>query len=368
MEELPSESEVKEAVFSLNGDSASGPDGFTGQFYQKCWEVIKLDVIQMNRLAKVLPNIISHNQTGFVKGRSIAENILLSHEIIRDINLRAKHNNVFGFGEVLIDLVWRLLSNNWYSVLINSPSHGFFRSSRGVKQGDPLSPTLFIIATEVLTSRLNKLHEKPSFIGYGMPKWSPQINHLSYADDTILFCSGDGYSLKIMMRRLRNYEKASGQLVNTDKSCYYVHHKVSARVNSRIKIHTKMRHGSFPFTYLGCPVFYGRRRLIYYEDLIKKVMKKILSWQNKLLSFGGRYVLVNHVLQTMPVYLLSAMNPPSGVIKQLHKIFAKFFWSNTVGVKSKHWVAWDKLCLPKDEGGIGLRSLTDISNALFAKL
>ncbi|XP_060170581.1 uncharacterized protein LOC132601517 [Lycium barbarum] len=223
-----------------------------------------------NILAKVLPNIISHNQTGFVKGRSIAENILLAQEIIRDINLRAKHTNVvikldmakaydrlswifltkvlrqFGFGEVLIDLVWRLLSNNWYSVLINGQSHGFFRSSRGVKKGDPLSPTLFIIAAEVLTRSLNKLQEKPSFIGYGMPKWSPQINHLSYADDTILFCSGDGYSLKNMMRRLRNYEKASGQLVNTDKSCYYVHHKVSARVNSRIKRHTKMRNVSRP--------------------------------------------------------------------------------------------------------------------------
>ncbi|XP_060200489.1 uncharacterized protein LOC132628743 [Lycium barbarum] len=413
MEELPSESEVKEAVFSLNGDSASGPDGFTGQFYQKCWEVIKLDVIQMvraffcgceipqfithtnlvllpkkevittfsdmrpislssfsnkilskilqNRLAKVLPNIISHNQTRFVKGRSIAENILLAQEIIRDINLKAKHTNVV----IKLDMAKEYDRLSWICLTKVLRQFGF---GEGVKQGDPLSPTLFIIAAEVLTRSLNKLHEKPSFIGYGMPKWSPQINHLLYADDTILFCSGDGYSLKKMMRRLRNYEESSGQLVNTDKSCYYFHHKVSARVNSRIKRHTKMRNGSFPFTYLGCPVFYGRRKLIYYEDLIKKVMKRILSWQNRLLSFGGRYVLVNHVLQTMPVYLLSAMNPPSGVIKQLHKIFAKFFWSNTVGVKSKHWVAWDKLCLPKDEGGIGLRSLTDISKALFAKL
>ncbi|XP_060202505.1 uncharacterized protein LOC132630945 [Lycium barbarum] len=347
MEELPSESEVKEAIFSLNGDSASGPDGFTGQFYQKCWEVIKLDVIQMNRLAKVLPNIISHNQTGFVKGRSIAENILLAQEIIRDINLRAKHTNVV----IKLYMAKAYDRLSWIFLTKVLRQFGF---GEGVKQGDPLSTTLFIIAAEVLTRSLNKLHEKPSFIGYGMPKWSPQINHLSYADDTILFCYGDGCSLKLMMKRLRNYEKASGQLVNTDKSCYYIHHKVLARVNRRIKRHTKMRNRSFPFTYLGCPVFYGRRKLIYYEDLIKKVMKRILSWQNRLLSFGGRYVLINHVLQTMPVYLLSAMNPSSGVIKQLHKIFAKFFWSNTIGVKSKHWVAWDKLCLPKDEGALVL--------------
>ncbi|XP_059285954.1 uncharacterized protein LOC132039501 [Lycium ferocissimum] len=186
-----------------------------------------------------------------------------------------------------------------------------------------------------MTRSLNKLHEKPRVIGYRTPKWSPQINHLSHADDTTLFCSGDGYSLKKMMKRLRKYEKASGQLVNTDKSCYYTHHKVSARVNNKIKRHTKMRNGSFPFTYLGCPVFYGRRKLIYYEDLIKKVMKRILSWQNRLLSFGGRYVLVNNVLKTMPVYLLSAMNPPAGVIRQLHKIFANFFTEQYCGGKKQ---------------------------------
>ncbi|XP_059301845.1 uncharacterized protein LOC132053756 [Lycium ferocissimum] len=270
MEELPTEGEVKEAVFSLNSESASGPDGFTGLFYQKCWDTIKEDVIMMvlskvlhNRISEVLPRIISSNQTGSVNGRIIVENVLLAQEVVRDINIRASNTNVvitldmtkaydrlswifltrvlrqFSFGEIIIDMVWRLISNNWYSVLINGQSHGFFRSSRGVKQGDPLSITLFVIAVEVLSRSLNKLHEKPKFISCSMPKWSPQINHLSYADDTIPFCSGDRYSVKKMMKTLRKYEKASRQMVNNEKSSYYTHHKVSTGINNIIKRYTE---------------------------------------------------------------------------------------------------------------------------------
>lgn len=175
------------------------------------------------RLVMVLPKIISLNQSGFVKGRSIIENVLLAQEIIRDINRRNKLVNVvvkldmskaydrvswiyltkvlrgFGFSEIIIDMVWRLVSNNWYSILVNGQTYGFFKSSRGLKQGDPLSPTLFIISAEVLSTGLNSLHTDRQFKGYGLPKWSPEINQLSYADDTILFCSGERASFIKMM-------------------------------------------------------------------------------------------------------------------------------------------------------------------------
>lgn len=109
------------------------------------------------RMVGYLPKIISQNQTGFFKGRSMVENVLLAQEIIRDINKRNQYMNVvvnmdmtkacdrvswlflimvirkFGCFKVLIDMVWRLISNNWYSVLINGKSHGLFKSFRRLK-------------------------------------------------------------------------------------------------------------------------------------------------------------------------------------------------------------------------------------------
>lgn len=112
-----------------------------------------------NRLKMILPYLISSNKSGFVKGRSIFENILLTQEIITEIRMRCKPANVaikldmekaydrvswkylmhvlrnMGFAECFINMVWNLLSNNWYSILINGQDSNFFHSTRGVKQG-----------------------------------------------------------------------------------------------------------------------------------------------------------------------------------------------------------------------------------------
>lgn len=83
------------------------------------------------------------------------------------------------------------------------------RSTKGLKQGDSLSPTLFI-ATKVLSRNLNNLSEKAYIKGFGLPKWSPKINHFAYADDTILFGSGDGTLVKQMIKVLKDYERTLG--------------------------------------------------------------------------------------------------------------------------------------------------------------
>lgn len=86
-----------------------------------------------------------------------------------------------------------------------------------------------------------------------------RINHLSYADDTILFGSGDKGSIIIMMKVLRDHEKVSGQMINKSKSFSYLHDKTPLIVAIRLRILSGIRQGNFPFIYLGCPVFYGRK-------------------------------------------------------------------------------------------------------------
>ncbi|XP_070034673.1 uncharacterized protein [Nicotiana tomentosiformis] len=126
--------------------------------------------------------------------------------------------------------------------------------------------------------------------------------------------------------------------------------------------------GEFPFTYLGCPIFYTRRRKDYYNDLIKTVKAKLHSWKGKLLSYGGKATLISSVLQSMPTHILSVIDLPKNVLEHLHKTFARFFWSNKEEGRSRHWTKWKNLCLPKEEGGVGFRSLHDVSKTLFAKL
>ncbi|XP_075074740.1 uncharacterized protein LOC142162301 [Nicotiana tabacum] len=193
-----------------------------------------------------------------------------------------------GFTERLIGIVFGLVSNNWYSILINGQAHGFFKSSGGVKQGDPVSPTLFILAAEALSRGLNALHTNLYFCGFGMPKWSPKINHLAYADDMIIFSSSDETSLMLIMQVLKAYEAASGQLVNKTKSVVYLHHLTDMEVVSKVERITGIHRNYLPIIYLGCPIFYARRKLEYYQPLITKVMDKLQSWQ----GLGALYFLV----------------------------------------------------------------------------
>nr|XP_009757417.1 PREDICTED: uncharacterized protein LOC104210257 [Nicotiana sylvestris] len=307
-------------------------------------DIVEEDVVEMVKAffnGQDLPRFITHTNLVLLpkkkEGRSIIENVLLTQEIITDIRLRTKAGpNVvikldmmkaydklswlfltkilrkMGFSERFIGWVYGLVSNNWYSVLINGQPHGFFKSTRGIKQGDPLSPTLFILTAEALSRGLNVLHNNLYFCGFGLPKWSPKINHLAYADDTVIFSSLDETSLQLITQVLSAYEAASGLLINKAKSAVYMHHLTNETLFSKVERVSGIRRQEFPFTYLGCPIFYSMRKMEYYNGLINKV------------------VLISHVIQSISIHLLSAVNAPAFVINKLHKLMARFFWSSSI--------------------------------------
>ncbi|XP_070032084.1 uncharacterized protein [Nicotiana tomentosiformis] len=100
---------------------------------------------------------------------------------------------------------------------------------------------------------------------------------------------------------------------------------------------TGFARGEFAFTYLGCPVFYTRRRKDCYDDLVKKVKARLHSWKGKLLSFGEKATLITGVLQSMPVHLLSVLDPPDNILEHLHKIFARLFWITKEEGSEEYW-------------------------------
>ncbi|XP_060179779.1 uncharacterized protein LOC132609685 [Lycium barbarum] len=237
----------------------------------------------------------------------------------------------FGFSEIWIDLMWGLISEVWYSIVINGVRRGFYTSSQGLKQGDPLSPSLFIIAAEVLTRSLNSLNNEPDFIPFHMNKRGPQINHLAYADDIVIFCSGKQSSINLVMSHIEKYENASGQKINGEKSLFITDPKASAQRINKMRNCTGFMEKSFPFTYLGCSLYKGRKKLIYFENMAMKVANRLNSWQGNMLTFGGKMIMIKNVLQSLPIYTLSAMSPPKGTLTLIEKYFARWwrFRTNT---------------------------------------
>ncbi|XP_059288608.1 uncharacterized protein LOC132041955 [Lycium ferocissimum] len=321
--------EVKKAIFNLNGDSASGPDGFSGIFYQACWDIVGTHVFKMVIAffeGHTLPKSITHTNMILLPKKEMVN----TYSDLSPIRMSNFINKVMSriIHDRFEDVLPQLISIN-HSGFVKGRS--FFHSTRGVKQCDPLSPALFILTAEVLSRALNALYDDSSYVGYGVPKWSHNLNHLSYADDTIIFASTHKESLGKIMKILQGYETTSGQLINKDKIAFYMYQKVADNFVQQVAQITGFSRDQFSLKYLGCQIFHARRKKVYYNELIKKVKNKLQNWKERLLSYGGK-----------------AVNKEEG--------------------KSRHWVAWDNVCLPKEEGGLGFRSLYDVSNALFAKL
>ncbi|XP_027152134.1 uncharacterized protein LOC113752202 [Coffea eugenioides] len=344
------------------------------------------------RLAIILPRIISPQQSGFVQGRQITDNFLLAQELVADIKKSNRGGNVvikldmmkaydrvswpfllqvlryFGFSETWIDMIWRLISNIWFSVLVNGGSHGFFKSSRGLRQGDPISPALFVIGAELLSRALNKLPTQRGFTPFKVPPHCPIITHLAFADDVIIFSSGSRSSLHLIKRVLEDYSEVSGQRLNPQKSCFLTHPRSPAQRTAVVKQVLGYNRRVFPIRYLGCPLYDGRSKTIYYTDTYNAVANRILSWKNQILSSGGKVVLIQSVLASMPIHLLAAASPPKGMLMALEKLFAKFLWGSLNLGNKYHWISWADLCRPKDEGGVGLRGLMQVYDSFSIKL
>lgn len=196
------------------------------------------------------------------------------------------------------------MPNNRYSIIINGARYGFFHSTKGLKQGDPLSPALFIIGAEVLSKLLNGLYQNTNFHGFYMEKRGPQINHVSSADDIIIFTSGRSKSLKVIMKMLSTYENVSNQLINKRNSYFIIPENAFRSTAERVNRITGFMQKKDPFTYLGCLIYIRRQRVIYFSDMVSKVVARISGWQSMILSFGGKGTLAKHVLYSLPIHLL----------------------------------------------------------------
>lgn len=167
---------------------------------------------------------------------------------------------------------------------------------------------------------------------------------------------------------LRSYEIASGQKSNLGKSSFIISKYASIHHIRWLKVHTGISPGILPFQYLGHVLYKGRRLKIYFQHLVDKFQHKLMGWRGRLLSPGGRIVLIRHVLSSIPPYTFSAAAPPKGIIQQLERICSRFLWTGDHLEQKRTWRSWQHITGPVQENGLGFRSFEDVLFAYSCKL
>ncbi|KAM0029767.1 putative RNA-directed DNA polymerase [Helianthus debilis subsp. tardiflorus] len=345
--------------------------------------------VLVNRLKSVIHKLVSKEQSGFLAGRSILDGVIILNEIIPWLKRNKKEGMVLkvDIEKAYDSLSWEFLNSilcqmnfpvkwrNWVmsivtsvraSVLVNGSPTQEFPCSRGLRQGDPLSPFLFVLAMEALTGIMKQACNIGIFKGLGLSPNGVPISHFLYADDVIFVGEWSFNNLINLKRLLRCFYLSSGLKVNLKKSSLY---GVGLEDN-QVQLMANMMgctRGAFPFKYLGLQVG-ANMNLIKNWDLVVEIFQKRLSlWKANTLTFGGRITLVCSVLNALPTYYFSLYKAPLGVIKKLEKIRREFLWGSNDEKEKMKWVAWRNMMTPKDLGGMGFGSLRVANLAMLSK-
>lgn len=259
------------------------------------------------------------------------------------------------------------ISSVSYSVLLNGEPTREIKPKRGLRQGDPISPYLYIICTEGLSRLIkNSIHAK-KLHGFKASRSGPAISHLFFADDSLVFCKATLEEAKNLSHILDIYKQASGQEVNFSKSAVTfgkgTPHQLQQQIMNELGI-SKM--GGFG-KYLGLPECIGRNRKETFNYITQRIRNKLDSWYSKFLSPAGKEVLLKAVIAALPAYTMSCFLLPKNLIQEITKAMRQFWWSAT---KEKHnisWIAWNKITASRKEGGLGIRDMYAFNKALLAK-
>ena len=242
---------------------------------------------------------------------------------------------------------------------------GYFNGTKGLRQGDPLSSSLFVIAMEVLARQLeNKFTD--GTIGYHPKASEVKVSSLAFADDLMIFYDGRPSSLAGINAVLTSFKRLSGLGMNTEKSAVY-----TAGLEDTESEETRpfgFVNGTFPFRYLGLPLLHRKFRNSDYSALIDNVAARFNHWETKTLSFAGRLQLISSVIYSTVNFWLSTFILPKCCLKTIEQMCNRFLWSSDITKKGGIKVAWGSVCFPKSEGGLGLRNFWAWNKTLNLRL
>ncbi|PKA54867.1 putative mitochondrial protein [Apostasia shenzhenica] len=346
-----------------------------------------------NRLKLVLSGIISDNQSAFVPKRLISDNIIVAYECLHSMNRRRRGTkgfcalkldmskaydrvewsfleemmSVMGFPTKFISNIMNCISTVSYSVSLNGTRFGNIIPQRGLRQGDPLSPYLFLICAEGLSSLIQTIERQGSLHGVQASRSSPNISHLFFADDSLLFFRATIEEAQKIQSILEIYRGVSGQEVNLDKSGLYFSKNTPRERRLLLRRLLNVKEEISIEKYLGLPPMVGKAKRKAFISIKERISHKIEGWKERLLSIGGKEIMIKAVAQAIPTYAMSIFKLPTTLCMEIENMLARFWWRNSSTSQGIHWCRWSELCKPKSQGGLGFKSLIIFNLALLGK-
>jgi len=341
------------------------------------------------RMQPILQEIISENQSAFVPKRAINDNVLITHEALHYLQTSGAEKRCFmdvktdiskaydriewdfiklvmqemGFHQTWISWNLQCISTVSYSFLLNSSAQGAVTPETWLRQGNPLSPYMFIICSEVLSGLCRKAQQNDALSGLRVSKGSPRVNHLLFADDTMFFCRSDPKSCKTLLRILKKYEEASSQMINISKSAITFSRKTPDHVKTEAQQILQIQLTGGLGKYLGLPEMFGRKKRDLFNQIIDKIRQRSLSWSSRFLSTAGKTTMLKSVLASMPTYTMFCFKLHVSLCKSIQSALTRFRWDSSTDKKKMCWIAWSKMAKTKKEGGLGFNDITNFNDA-----
>ncbi|XP_016192574.1 uncharacterized protein LOC107633463 [Arachis ipaensis] len=408
--------EIKDAVFNMGSLKAPGPDGLPEDIGEtivvlipKVRQLERLNHLRpisccnfiykimtkvlVGRLRKVLDVIISPVQSAFIKGRLIQDNIVVVQEVFHKLNGKGNNgsNDIaikldmnkaydrlewnflqrvmekFGFSREWVKLMMSCVKSTTYRFKINGKLSAKIHPQRGLRQGDPLSPYLFIIAAESFTVLMERALTDNLISEIRLAPTAPVITHLLFADDCIIFAGAQEEEIYQLIQIINKYTEASGQRINTEKFGLIFGSQVSIQRRVNIEEITRMASWEEPGRYLGLPATWGRSKNKALEWIQEKILDKMQGWKEKLLNQAGKEVLIKAVIQAIPVYAMNIIKFLKSFHRKIESAIARFWWTNYGKNRSIHWKSWTKMTRSKLNGGLGFKDFECQNTALLAK-
>jgi len=335
-----------------------------------------------NRLTVVADKVVRKSQTTFMPGRNILEGVVILHETVHELHKKKKNGVILkldfekaydkvnwsfvqqtmrmkGFSSVWCKWIEEVVSRGSVGIRINEEVDHSFQTKKELRQGDPLSPILFNLVADMLAILVSRAQNCGQFRGLVPNLVEGGLSILQYADDTILLMEDDLEEARNLKLVLVAFEKLSGLKINFHKSELFCFGEAKGKGKEYVELFGCVE-GSFPFKYLGIPLLYRKLSNKHWCAIEERFQKKLSSWKGKLLSSGGRLVLINSVLTSLPMFMMSIFAIPKGVRKRLD-----YYRDDH---KKKYRLAkWSILCKPRCTGGLGILDLETQNKCLLSK-